>query len=503
MRADEQPVLIGVGQQTWREQGSAGTPADALQTVAQRALDDSRSHDVRNAIDAIVHVPFILNQVDALRDAMPSNMGTALAQRLGISASQYSADVGGNLPQHLVNAMAGRLVRGEHSVVLLCGVELLATFLGAVRGGAGFPEWDSGSGGAPLSLVQTPGMTTPTEQAHGLFEPTNAYPLFESALRHAKGLAVEAHAERLGRLISTLSEVAVANPYAWKPRRYATNEVLSTDNRNRMICHPYTKVMNSIIAVDQAAAVIMTTARRARELGVDASRCIYLRGGAGAHDTWYLSERQDLHRSPALGVAARAALQQAGLGIDEMDCFDIYSCFPSAIQIACDEIGIAIDDERGLTVTGGMSLFGGPGNNYSLHALVSLVERLRELPGGKGLLSANGGYLTKHAVGVYAREPGDSPWQPLDEAPLQAQVDALPTRDVADEGSGVLTVEAHTVKYKGESPDEALLLGQLNDGKRCVAVSRDEAVIEAFLRDDCVGLVGTVEHRAGQNHFQL
>jgi acetyl-CoA C-acetyltransferase len=498
-----QPVLVGVGQETWRERGAAGTPVDALAGVAQRAGADSGSANVLPAIDAIVQIPFIMTQVEGLRDAMPRNAAAALASRLGLRAKTYGADVGGNLPQQLVNEMSARLVRGEHELVLLAGVELLATFLGAVRAGEPFPDWGGAQDPDPEQLVETPAMLAPTEQAHDLFEPKRAYPLFESAICHALGLSPEDHRARLGGLVSRMSQVAAANPYAWDRRALSPDEVVRTEGGNRMICHPYTKVMNSVIAVDQAAAVILTTARKARALGIGEERWVYLRGAASAHDTWYLGERRDLHRSPALELAAPAALAQAGLGLDELDFFDIYSCFPSAVQVACTALGLEIDDPRGLTVTGGMSLFGGPGNNYSLHAIASLVERLRERDDGAGLITANGGYLTKHAVGVYARAPAPGAWTPPQGAELQARVDARGGPALVDRGEGRFVIDAHTVSYSRGAVDRAIVLGRVGGGQRCVAISDREDVIDAFLQRDCIGEAGAVEHREGQNHFRF
>lgn len=504
MPRDAQPVLIGVAQATWRERGSAGTPIDALEAVARTALADCACPAVAASVDAIVHMPFIMNQVEGLRDAMPKAAGAALAARLGITARQYSADVGGNLPQQLLNTMADRVVAGDDSVVLLCGVELLATFLGSVRSGEGMPDWkgDEGSGDVRF-LIETPVMTAPSERAHGLYEPINAYPLFESALRHAHALSAREHAERLGGLISRMSTVAANNPHAWKPKTLSSAEVVSTAGGNRMISHPYTKVMNSVIAVDQAAAVVLTTAAKARELGVDEERWVYLRGAASANDTWFLSERKAMNRSPALQESAQAALAQARVGVGEIECFDLYSCFPSAVQVASEALGLAVDDPRGLTLTGGMSLFGGPGNNYSLHAIAEAVTRLRSGAQGTALVSANGGYLTKHSVGVYAREAPTTAWSPADSARIQADVDTERGPDLAEEGAGDLTVVAHTVTYSGADPTAAILLGELGDGRRCVARSEDRAVIEQCLALDCVGFTGIVTHRDGLNHFSF
>ncbi|MEL7044943.1 MAG: acetyl-CoA acetyltransferase, partial [Pseudomonadota bacterium] len=418
MDADRQPIIVGTGQATWRDRDPTRTPVDAMQAVASLALENG-GESLRSAIDAMVHVPFIMDQVPELAKAMPRNPGGAVGQRLGINAVQFTADVGGNLPQELVNEFAARLVRGSHDAVLIAGVELLSTFLGEVRSGAGMPAWESGARGSVECITDTPAMTTATEQAHGLFEPIHAYPLFESAIRHVRGLSAEQQAQQLGTLIANMSDVAADNPLAWKRDRLTPEQVLSTAHGNRMICTPYTKVMNSVIAVDQAAALVLTTVGKAKALGIDREHWVYLRGAASAHDRWFISERVNLHASPALAAAAREALRQAGMGLDELQFFDLYSCFPSAVEVACGALGLTPDDPRGLTVTGGMSLFGGPGNNYSLHAIATMVDLLCKGNAGAGLVSANGGYLTKHSVGVYSRTASPTPWAPRETQELQ------------------------------------------------------------------------------------
>ena len=501
--SDRQPIIIGVGQAVWRDRDVTRSPVDALQAVAAKALSDTGSAKVIAAVDSIVHIPFLMNQVPGLAEAMPINPGAALADRLGIVAQQFTTDVGGNSPQQLLNEFAARLTRGDSELVLLCGVELLATFLGAVRAGQGFPDWATGLEDTATHIGKTPVMTSPSEQAHGLYEPINAYPLFESAQAHARGLSTSQHQALLGELLAGMSQVAERNPYAWKNHRLSPAQVLSTDGGNRMISYPYTKIMNAIIAVDQAAAVVLTTVGKARELGIAPAQWIYLSGSANTHDSWFLSQRASLHESPALKTACSAALAQSGLGLDSLTHFDLYSCFPSAVQAGCDALGLALDDPRGVTVTGGLSLFGGPGNNYSLHAIASMVECLRDTQKGAGLVWANGGYLTKHSVGVYTRQAPVQPWTPGDDAALQTQVDSLPQMDLAQEGTGQFVLEAHTVCYSADQPERAIALGQLADGRRCAAVSTDPQTMQRLLECDCVGQVALVVHEDGLNQFRF
>ena len=68
----------------------------------------------------------------------------------------------------------------------------------------------------------------------------------------------------------------------------------------------------------------------------------------------------------------------------------------------CDDFGLAADDPRGLTLTGGLPYFGGPGNSYSLHGIAETVAAMRDKPGAFGLVGANGGVMSKYSVGVYS-----------------------------------------------------------------------------------------------------
>src|SRR5207249_2112137 len=119
-------------------------------------------------------------------------------------------------------------------------------------------------------------------------------------------------------------------------------------------------------------------------------------------------------------------LDMASKTLADMRFFDLYSCFPAAVEIACREIGLAEDDPRGLTITGGLPYFGGPGNNYVTHAIAEMMRLLRAHPGSFGLVTANGNYVTKHSFGIYSTAPVDGPWRRESPSALQRQLDALP-----------------------------------------------------------------------------
>jgi acetyl-CoA C-acetyltransferase len=217
--------------------------------------------------------------------------------------------------------------------------------------------------------------------------------------------------------------------------------------------------------------------------------------GADAHDHWFVSERENLHSSPAIRLAGAAALSTAGIDIDDVAHVDVYSCFPSAVQIGAAELGLGLDEpDRPLTVTGGLSFAGGPGNNYVTHSIAAMVDTLRADPGSFGLCTALGWYITKHAVGVYSTEP---PPNGFGYDRPQAEVDALPRREAAAEYEGPVTVESYTVMHERDGePAMAIVACLLPDGRRTWANTNEPGLMKSMTLEEFVGRPATI--KAGQ-----
>lgn len=502
--ADYTPVIIGAGQQTWRETDATRTPTDALEVAARAALEDCGATNISSLVDAVCTVRFIADTTPEVRGLFPREAGAEVAARTGITnAALFQGSIGGNTPQYLVNHFARALAVGEHQAVLLAGAENLATMFAAFRGGDDLSAWPGPGTTEPATIgVEREGIND-SEKAHGLYEPINTYPLFENSLRHHLGLTRETHTALIAGLSSDMSRVAGNNPHAWKPVFETSEDISSVDIHNRYIGYPYTRAMNPILAVDMAAAIVLTTAGNARALGVDEAQWVYLRGGADCNDTWYVSERPQLHASPAVRGIFQAISAHTGITVDEIGHFDIYSCFPSAVQVACREIGLDPRDPRGVTVTGGLPYFGGPGNNYSLHAIAEMAHVLRA-KGGHGLVTANGLYLTKHSVGLYSREAPQDHWQAINSAPLQSAVDAIPLVPLAVDATGPATVETFTVAFGREGPKQGIVIARNDAGERIVANTGDEEeTLTSLLDEDPIGQRGNVTVENGINRLTL
>jgi acetyl-CoA C-acetyltransferase len=473
------PVLIGYGQVNHRDDidpaARSVEPVD-LMAVAARQAASSR---VIEAVDSI--------RVVNILSAQYRDPGLLLGQRIGADGfTTLYSPVGGNVPQQLVNQACLDIQGGRAGVVLVAGAETWRTRRG-LKAQGGRLEWTAQDESVPMAEVtgdDVP-MAGDAEIRIRLDRPAYVYPLFEQALRIANGESIEDHRKRIGELWARFNAVAVDNPHAWIRKPVTADEIWQPGPQNRMISWPYTKLMNSNNMVDQGAALVLTSVGRARELQIPRDRWVFPQAGTDAHDTPAVAERDELHRSAAIRIAGARALELAGLGVDDVDHVDLYSCFPSAVQVAAGELGLPVDDPaRPLTVTGGLTFAGGPWSNYVMHSIATMAELLVANPGRRGLITANGGFLTKHSFGVYGTEPlTEFRWEDA-----QPAVDREPTRKGLVDWEGVGTVEAWTTPFDREGrPEKAFLAVRTPDGARVLAVITDTASARATVGQDIGG----------------
>jgi acetyl-CoA C-acetyltransferase len=453
------PVVVGVGQVVDR-QLDAG-PIELAEQAARAALDEAPG--LAGAVER-------LSVVNILSRRAGTAPATDLAKRLGIApAVRETTTVGGNTPQWLVNRAAADIFAGRLEATLVVGAEAVRSRRldesPAPRPGrpreAG--EADDVVGGARRDL-------TDEEHAAGLYVPVQVYPLFESVLARRAGRDAAAQRLYAARLLSRFTEVAARHPCAWFPERRRPEEIAEPSPDNRLVAEPYTKRMTAFIGPAQGAALLLTSLARARSQGL-ADQAVFVWAGAELDDVWFPLQRPDLGSSPAIRQAGEALFAAAGVGVDDVDRFDLYSCFPSAVEMAAEALGLRLEDPRGLTVTGGLPYFGGPGNNYATHAIATIVERLRD-EGGLGLVTALGWYATKHALGLYGAGPPPRGYRLPDLRALQRAIDATarPYVPAEEEVAGPAVVEASTVLYDHSGVAVgAPVVATLADGRRCAA----------------------------------
>ena len=102
--------------------------------------------------------------------------------------------------------------------------------------------------------------------------------------------------------------------------------------------------------------MILISLAKAKELKIPQEKYVYLHGGAEAYERDIL-KRPDLSKSEAMRVVGEQALAQANINIEQVEHFDIYSCFPCAVNIMTESLGVPEhirQDGSRLTTTGGI-----------------------------------------------------------------------------------------------------------------------------------------------------
>jgi acetyl-CoA C-acetyltransferase len=375
------PCVIGVGQRTARpDEGPSPEPLALWAATARLAADDARPGHGQRVLDAAGSLQVVYCMAwpyDRPVDRLADELGIAPGHRL------YSG-IGGTTPQVLVQDAAAAILDGSYDLAVITGAEALDTRRRAKKAGERLDWSFRATEPAPFPF-EAP--FHPTEVAHEVFQAWLTFPVFDIARRARLGIAPDAYRRQVGELLAPFSEVAATNPHAWFPLARTAEELATPTADNRIVGYPYTKHAISVLDVDMGATVIVASHAKADELGIPAERRAYLRGWCYASDPVYLAEHQDLAASPAMGAASAEALRCAGASIDDVAHLDLYSCFASSVHLACDALGLAVDDPRGLTVTGGLPFAGGAGSNYLLHSIATMVDVLRADPGSLGIVS--------------------------------------------------------------------------------------------------------------------
>jgi acetyl-CoA C-acetyltransferase len=505
----ERAVIVGAGQvrrkpgldfpdAEWAPQEPVTVVAEAL----RRAAADAGRPGLIEEADAIGWVPAISWGYD---DA-PARLAEALGRAK--PRTGWACAPGGDGGVQVLNDAANRIAEGEVKIALVGGCEVLYSRRRARAEGIDLEQrWTPGGSNLRLLGGDPMRFSNELERRHAVVNPVSAYPFLENALRAAAGRTIEEHQAFLGRLYARFAEVASRNPFSWFPGSRTADEIRTVHERNRWVGFPYPKNMNAIMEVDQAAALVVMSVSEADRLGIPRERRATFLGGGRSVDGWSVSERAFLDRSPAYAAAAREVQRHAALGPEDVDLFDFYSCFPCVVEYAMDVLGLAEDDPRGFTLTGGLAQHGGPGNAYSLHALANALHALRERPNAVAWVSALGMTATKHAICALSNDP-----RRVAASDGRATAVELPPAEkngppLVERSSGKASVESYTVLFdRANRPTQSIFLLRLADGRRSLALGpiTAEAVARVTTREG-VGITGTVTAGEGEapNQFRF
>ena len=472
--ASNRPVIVGLAQITQKldDPRLARSPLDLMEQAIRDAAEDAGAPKLVGSLDGI-YVPRGI-----WRHADP---GRLLAERLGCaSARTLLGALSGHIVQVLVDRACAEIAAGRADVIAIAGGEAENSKRRLERGGESLP-WSDDEGGEPGPRVgRFDYVRMPEEERAGLVDATSMFALCDTSLRHARGETPADHRDRLAVLQQGMSRIARAHPHAWIRDELDAATIREPGPGNRMVSYPYTKLMTSNIAVDQAAAFIVCSERAATRFGVPEAKRVYLRAATEMSFGTRLTERERLHHHPGQVLAAQRLLELARLTPADLDHVDVYSCFPFAVQAGAEALGLGLDPLPSLT--GGMTFFGGPLGSYVVHSKVTLFDALRRDPGSIGVVGSLGGHYAHFGYGLYSTDPGEQGLPVVED--VSESYAAMPRRELRPGHAGPVRVESYTVNTGHEGPTSVTLTTLSDDGRRIFGRSHDADLMQALLADE-------------------
>ena len=297
--------------------------------------------------------------------------GTLLAEWAGVGTVPAERVEGCAAAGALALRHAVKDVRnGEHDGVLACGVEKMTA------GGTGGAT-DALSAAFDRAIEQRSGVTAPSQ-----------YALLAQRYLHETD-ATEAD---LARIAVKNHRNAVANPRAQFQKEIDLDTVLDSPP-----VAPPLKLYDCAPVGDGAAAVLVTTAEIAADLGVPA---VTIDGTGAAANNIAVADR-DMTDIEGAAVAAETAYEEAGVGPDDIDIAEVHDAFTVSEALLSEAVGFAPSgtgyqsalspDERDdgwsdveISTSGGLKARGHPIGATGLLQAIEAYEQLTGAADGRG-----------------------------------------------------------------------------------------------------------------------
>lgn len=477
--APNTPVIVGVGfhQEKRNDPTSCAEPYALMVEAVRDAARDAGSERLLTDLESIA-VPQGMWEY--------RNPGKLIADALGCPSALSILAGLGVLQLQLLSDLCRAIVAGERHVGVIVGGEakyrrLRSTITGQAVADTIEPE---GTPRPDVHLTSTDLWCSDLEARRGLTSPIEFYAIIESALRHERGLDVERHRDEVAALYSGFSTVAAANPHAWRREPVSAAAIRDPSPRNAMQAFPYTKLHASQWNVNQAVAILVCSAERARSLGLDASRWVYPLAAAQSKHVVAMAQMPQLQSHLGSVLAGERALALAGFDMADVTAIELYSCFPAAIQSFARDLRVPA--RLPWTVTGSMAFAGGPFNNASLEGVARMAEVVRDQgERGVGLVANLSGIFSKQACAVLANRPSPDGYRFEDVTAAVAACEVpVPLRD---DYTGPAKIIGYTVVFQGGAPSHAIAICDTPDGARTVVRSEDRPLLDALMRDEHCG----------------
>jgi len=481
MSTDNTPVIIGVGfcQEKYEDPAASHEAWELMVLATRQAVKDAGlSADQTHEIESF-------NVLKGMWEY--KNPGWLVASELGCPQARTTlADVG-NLQLSALTHICSAIQEGRQELGVVLGGEAKYRDLRARITGTELVNRSQGDEiPPPDEYVGVPDpFATEAEAAAGIFMPVELFSVIESAIRANRGRTHEEHRDYLGNLYSAYSKIASKNPMAWSQELYSPNDIRDASDKNAMLAFPYTKRFNSQWNVNRAAAVVVSSVRKAKAMGLDANKWVYPVSAAQNRHVVCLAQKRCLYSQPGVVLAGKRAYDLAGIAAEDLSFAELYSCFPSAIQTFGSDLGIS---HIPWTISGSMAFAGGPYNHASIDGVVQMVQELRNYKSEKatnGIVSNLSGIFGKESVMILSTEPNKNGFCYDD---ITEEVSKIDSPLVVDANySGCAKIVGYTVVYSKNIPQYAFLYCESPELVRTVIKFQDSKIITQMVQEEFVG----------------
>ncbi len=349
-------VVVGVGESTYYERGRANESEFQLACIAIR-------NAVADAGLSLAAIDGFVSYMDMRNDPM------RLAQALGCKQLTYTAQPWGGGGNGMASAvmLADSAVSGGYA-------KHVVAFRALAQGQFGRFGQARGAGYAAGAAAFT--------ATYGLLSPAQICALQTAAFMHLHGISQGALCE----IALASYHHAQSNPRALRCGKPLTREAY---HASRWIVEPF-HLFDCCPENDGAAAIVVTTPERARDLRKKPVPILAASQGLGAGDgAQAFNERTfpTAHKT----VVARALWERAGVGPGDVDVAQFYENFTGPVLIAMCEMGLAppegieefVSNGRLLAPNGALPLNTSGGNlgEAYIHGFECVVEAVRQVRG--------------------------------------------------------------------------------------------------------------------------
>ena len=437
----------------------------------------------------------LLDRIDSIAVTQGSwsltDPGRTVARRVGSPDARTLLCEIGVSQQEVINHGLAAVAAGRAETVVVAGAEARAF---ARDGGS---DVDEENQPPDEVLTRPPDFVAPVEIAAGMVWPVaQQYALIENALAAAEQLSSDRQRAEIAALWARFNAVATQNPEAAFPLPRDAAWIAAPGPHNRPLAYPYNRWHASQWTVNQASALVICSAERARAAGVPIERWLFPHVALHSSAAVTLTARRQLETWPAMGVLGRAAALHIGRPLHELPLAEVYSCFPAAVRVQQRELGL--DPDATPTLNGGMAFSGGPFNHFVLQSLRGLGDRLRNEPDAHGLLTTVSGMLSKPGLAIWSATPPAGTGAPLLAdlaAETSAATDVVPVA-VVPPSATTATVASFTVTYGGDEgfdPVRTVVVADLPDGVRTAATCEDSGTARLAVTEGLIGRAVSVK----------